>query len=56
MQVGDLVEYHYDGDIGIIIDCDDPDCKNPEFYVHWIGLGYEWRFADELEVISGSKN
>jgi len=55
MKVGDLVRYHLLNCLGIIIDCDDPDCKNPEFYVHWIGLGSEWRFADEMEVINESR-
>jgi len=55
MKVGDLVKYNLLNCFGIIIDCDDPDCKNPEFYVHWIGLGSEWRFADEMEVLDGSR-
>ena len=55
MKIGDLVRYFGDGCFGIIVDCDDPDCKTPEFYVLWIGIGdgeaYEWRFADELVVV-----
>jgi hypothetical protein len=56
MKVGDLVRYFGDGCFGIIVDCDDPYCKYPEFYVHWIASNdYEWRFADELEVVSESR-
>ena len=55
MKVGDLVRYRTDTGFGIIIDCDDSDCKNPEFYIHWVGLGSDWRFADELEVVNGDR-
>ncbi len=60
MKVGDLVKYFGEFsstiDFGIIIDCDDFHAKNPEFYVHWIASNeYEWRFADELEVVHESR-
>ena len=56
MKIGDLVRYFGNGSFGIIIDCDDFHAKNPEFCVHWIASNeYEWRFADELEVVHESR-
>ena len=56
MKIGDLVRYYGCGFFGIIVDCDDPDCKSPEFFIHWIDDNtYDWRFADELVVVHESR-
>jgi len=56
MKVGDLVRYIGNGSFGIIVDCDDFHARNPEIYVHWIASNeYEWRFADELEMVHESR-
>ena len=51
MQVGDLVRYKEDGDIGIIIEYDPAMyCK---YHVKW-GDGCEgWHLSGEMEVIDG---
>ena len=53
MQVGDLVRYNDDGDIGIIIEID-PDMYC-EYLIKW-GDGCEgWHLSSEYEVIHESR-
>lgn len=53
MKVGDLVRYHYDGDIGIITEVDgsmsDPYC------VQWADGTEGYHIASELEVLDESR-
>jgi len=48
MEVGDLVIYRNDGDIGVIMDCD----RTGMAYVHWTNDMEGWHIASELEVIN----
>ena len=50
MKVGDLVRYHYDGDIGIITEVNGSMCD--PYYVQWADGQCGYHIASELEVIN----
>ena len=50
MNVGDLVRYRHDGDIGIITEV----CmRNGEFYVQWADGTEGYHIESEMEVLDG---
>jgi len=51
MQVGDLVKYHYNGDIGLITEVD----SDGEFYVQWADGKEGYHIESELEVINENR-
>ena len=50
MQVGDLVRYKDDGDIGIITEVY---MRNEEFYVQWADGTEGYHVEGEMEVLDG---
>ena len=53
MEVGDLVRYPDDGDIGIVIGWDNVDC---DYYVQWSDGRNGWHLESELEVIDDNQH
>ena len=51
MNVGDLVRYRHDGDIGIITEVD----NDGEFYVQWADGTEGYHIESEMEVLDGSR-
>ena len=51
MQVGDLVRYRDDGDIGIITEVD---CAGMA-YILWASDFEGWHIASEVEVLDGNR-
>ena len=51
MQVGDLVKYDGDGDIGIIIEV----CYDGDYHVMWADGKQGWHVFSEIEVINASR-
>ena len=49
MKVGDLVKHKNDGDIGIVVDCDDDFYSYKVTWPRWSTIG--WYKADRLAVI-----
>ena len=53
MQVGDLVKYHHDGDIGIITEVNESSCD--PYFVQWASGEEGYHIASELEVIDENR-
>ena len=54
IDIGTLVKYHYDDDIGIVTDFlrDDEDLVNDYYYVRWSDGTDGYHLASEFEVIA----